>query len=165
MIVRAAKGLCLLVRETPPVNGHWTGDPTRTECQRDYLHMQEQRIVALYGNSLLMDIVESSLGKNPELGVVRVSGSSGSVVERLKALSPAMIVVDSSEPDAQFVLSFFKDRAGVPLLCLDSDCNKAMILSCQHYTSLTTTDLSDLVQSHATGRNGRNLHNGELLLS
>ena len=114
-----------------------------------------------------MDIVESSLGKNPELGVVRVSGSSGSVVERLKALGPAMIVVDSSEPDAQFVLSFFKDRAGVPLLCLDSDSNKAMVLSCQHYTSLTTTALSDLVQSHATGSNsnGRNPRNGEMLLS
>jgi hypothetical protein len=112
-----------------------------------------------------MDIVESSLGKKPELGVVRVSGSSHSVVERLKALGPAMIVVDSSEPDAQFVLSFFKDRAGVPLLCLDSDCNKAMVLSCQHYSSLTTTDLTALVQSHAGGRNGHDLISGEGLLS
>lgn len=112
-----------------------------------------------------MDIVESSLCKNPELGVVRVSGSIGDVVERLKALGPAMIVVDSSEPDAQFVLSFFKDRAGVPLLCLDSDSNRAMVLSCQHYTSLTTTALSDLVQSHATGSNGRSPRDGEMLLS
>ena len=127
--------------------------------------MQEQRVVALYGSSLLMDIVEASLGKNQELGVVRVGGSTGSVVERLKSLRPAMIIVDSSEPDAQFVLSFFKDRAGVPLLCLDSDCNKAMVLSCQHYTSLTTTDLTDLVQSHASGRNGNSLRSGEMLLS
>ena len=127
--------------------------------------MQEQRIVALYGSSLLMDIVESSLGKKPELGVVRVSGSGTSVVERLKALGPAMIVVDSSEPDAQFVLSFFKDRAGVPLLCLDSDCNKAMVLSCQHYSSLTTTDLTALVESHASGSNGHDLGGGERLLS
>jgi hypothetical protein len=127
--------------------------------------MQEQRIVALYGNSLLMDIVEASLGQNKDLGVVRVGGSSGTVVERLKALRPAMIVVDSSEPDAQFVLSFFKDRAGGPLLCLDSDCNKAMVLSCQHYNSLTTTELTDLVQLHASGKNGRNLQNGEMLLS
>ena len=127
---------------------------------------EQQRVVALYGSSLLMDIVETSLGTNQELGVVRVGGSSSSiVVERLKSLCPDMIVVDSSEPDAQFVLSFFKDRAGVPVLCLDSDCNKAMILSCQHYTSLTTTDLTDLVQSHATGRNGHSLRNGEVLLS
>ena len=127
---------------------------------------EQQRVVALYGSSLLMDIVETSLGNNQELGVVRVGGSSSSiVVERLKSLCPDMIVVDSSEPDAQFVLSFFKDRAGVPVLCLDSDCNKAMILSCQHYTSLTTTDLTDLVQSHATGRNGHSLRNGEVLLS
>jgi len=127
--------------------------------------MQKQRIVALYGNSLLMDIVEASLESNQELGVVRVGGSSHGVVERLKSLRPDMIVVDSSQPDAQFVLSFFKDRAGVPLLCLDSDCNKAMILSCQHYTSLTTTDLTDLVRSHASGRNGPSTRSGEVLHS
>jgi hypothetical protein len=128
--------------------------------------MQEQRVVALYGSSLLMDIVEASLGNNQELGVVRVGGSGSSmVVERLKSLCPDMIVVDSSQPDAQFVLSFFKDRAGVPVLCLDSDSNKAMILSCQHYTSLTTTDLTDLVQSHASGRNSQNFRSGEVLLS
>jgi chemotaxis response regulator CheB len=127
---------------------------------------EQQRVVALYGNSLLMDIVEASLGSNPELGVVRVGGSSsGMAVEHLKSLCPDMIVVDSSQPDARFVLSFFKDRAGVPVLCLDSDCNKAMVLSCQHYNSLTTTDLTDLVQLHASGRNVQSLNNGEILLS
>ena len=155
----------MLIRDARLVKGHRVAIPQELSARKTTGHMQEQRIVALYGSSLLMDIVESSLGKNPELGVVRVSGSIGDVVERLKALDPAMIVVDSSEPDAQFVLSFFKDRAGVPLLCLDSDSNRAMVLSCQHYTSLTTTALSDLVQSHATGSNGRNPRNGEMLLS
>lgn len=142
-----------------------TAVPREPSARKTVSEMQEQRVVALYGSSLLMDIVESSLGKNQELDIVRVSGSSSSVVERLKSLHPDMIVVDSSEPDAQFVLSFFKDRAGVPLLCLDSDCNKAMVLSCQHYTSLTTTDLTDLVQSHASGRNGHNLPSTGMLFS
>jgi hypothetical protein len=127
--------------------------------------MQKQRVVALYGSSLLIDIVEASLGNNKELGVVRVEGPSSSAVEHLKSLHPDLIVVDSSEPDSQFVLSFFKDRAGVPLLCLDPNCNKAMILSCQHYTSLTTSDLTDLVQSHASGQNGHNIRSGEPLFS
>jgi len=112
-----------------------------------------------------MDIVEASLGKNQELDIVRVCDSSSGSVEKLKSLRPDMIVVDSSDPDSQFVLSFFKDRAGVPLLCLDSDCNKARILSCQHYTSLTTTDLTDLIHSHTFGPNGHNLGSEEVLLS
>jgi hypothetical protein len=112
-----------------------------------------------------MDIVEASLGKNQELRLVRVGDPSSGVAEHLKTLQPDMIVVDSSEPDAHFVLSFFKDRAGVPLLCLDSNCNKAMVISCQHYTSLTTTDLTDLVQTHAGGSNGNNLGSGAVLLS
>jgi len=112
-----------------------------------------------------MDIVESSLGKNQELDVIRVGGSSSNAVERLKSLCPDMIIVDSSDPDSRFVLSFFKDRAGVPLLCLDPDSNRAMVLSCQHYTSLTTTELTDLVHTHASGNNGHNLRGGEVLVS
>lgn len=127
--------------------------------------MPKQRVVALYGSSLLIDIVEASLAKNWDLNVIRVSGSSSKAVEHLKQLSPDMIVVDSSEPDSQFVLSFFKDRAGVPLLCLDPNCNKAMVLSCQHYSSLTTTDLTNLVQSHTGSQNGHNVNSGEMLLS
>lgn len=127
--------------------------------------MQKHRLVALYGNSLLMDIVETALGDNHELDVVRVIGSSSSVVEQLKSLHPDMIVVDSSQPDAQFVLSFFKDRDGVPLLCLDPNCNKAMVLSCQHYSSLSTTDLSDLIHSQSGSRNGSETGRGGVLLS
>ena len=127
--------------------------------------MQKHRLVALYGNSLLMDIVESTLGDNHELDVVRVAGSSSSVVEQLRAMLPDMIVVDSSEPDADFVLSFFRDRDGVPLLCLDPNCNKAMVLSCQHYSSLSTTDLTDLIRSQSASKNGSDSHREAALLS
>jgi hypothetical protein len=112
-----------------------------------------------------MDIVETSLGNNPKLDLVRVSGSSSGSLERLKSLSPDMIIVDSSDPDSEFVLSFFRDRAGVPLLCLDANCNKAMLLSCQHYTSLTTTDLTNLIDSHTGGTNGHHFRGEEVLLS
>ena len=127
--------------------------------------MQKHRLVALYGSSLLMDIVEATLGENQSLDVVRVEGSSSGAVENLRSLHPDMIVVDSSDPDAQFVLSFFKDRAGVPLLCLDPNCNKAMVLSCQHFTSLTTTGLSDLIYSHVGGTNGHYQGGEEVLFS
>lgn len=125
--------------------------------------MQKHRLVALYGSSLLMDIVEATLGENQSLDVVRVEGSSSGAVENLRSLHPDMIVVDSSDPDAQFVLSFFKDRDGVPLLCLDPDCNKAMVISCQHFNSLTTTGLSDLIYAQVGGTNGHN-HRGEEVL-
>ena len=127
--------------------------------------MQKHRLVALYGNSLLMDIVETTLGDKHEMEVVRVAGSSSSVVEQLKSMLPDMIVVDSSEPDAEFVLSFFKDRDGVPLLCLDPNCNKAMVLSCQHYSSLSTSDLTDLIHTQSGSRNGGDPRREEVLLS
>ena len=127
--------------------------------------MQKHRLVALYGSSLLMDIVEATLGENQSLDVVRVEGSSSGEVDNLRSLHPDMIVVDSSDPDAQFVLSFFKDRDGVPLLCLDPNCNKAMVLSCQHYTSLTTTGLSDLIYSQVGDTNGHNNRSEGVLFS
>ena len=51
----------------------------------------------------------------------------------------------------------------MPLLCLDPNCNKAMVLSCQHYTSLTTTGPSDPFYSQVGGTNGRK-HGGEGVL-
>lgn len=154
-------GLVLIRKQCPKLI-----DGAVIECRKDRVQdMREQRTVALYGNSLLIDIVEASLANNLDLVVIRVDGPSDRAVEQLKSLSPDMIVVDSAAPDSQFVLSFFKDRAGVPLLCLDPNRNKAMILSCQHYSSLTTTDLTDLVQLHTSRQDGHNHSSGEMLLS
>lgn len=115
--------------------------------------MRKQRVVALYGDSLLIDTVEASLQDNHELGIVRIPAAADNVLERIKALCPDLIIVDTQDPDTQFILPFFRDEAGVPLLCLDASCNKVVALSCQHYTAKSGSDLAHLIRLQ-TGGNG-----------
>jgi hypothetical protein len=108
--------------------------------------MKKQQLVALFGDSLIIDTVEASLQKKEELGIVRIQNGVNDVAERLKAVCPDLIILDSNDPNAQFLLAFFLEQANVPLLCLDASCKTVVALSCQHYTARTTNDLTHVIQ-------------------
>lgn len=126
--------------------------------------MGKQRVIALYGDSLLMDTVEASLGKKLEMGVVRIHTTVPNAVERLKALHPDLVILDLDAPDSQFVLAFFKEQPNVPLLCLDVTSSQVLALSCQHYTVPTANDLTRIIDMQTatrhSGGNGRGNGNG-----
>ena len=114
--------------------------------------MKKQQLVALFGDSLLIDTVEASLQNREELGIVRIQNGVNDVAERLKAVCPDLIILDSNDPNTQFLLPFFKEQASVPLLCLDVSCNTVVALSCQHYTARTTNDLTHVIQMQTAQR-------------
>ena len=108
--------------------------------------MSKQRIVALFGDSLLMDTVEASLEDHKDLGVIRIHTAVTEVAQRLKALCPDLVIVDLNDTHAQFVLPLLKDLPQVPLLCLDANCSKVISLSSRQYTALTSNDLAHLIK-------------------
>ncbi|MGD8623311.1 MAG: hypothetical protein PVF47_00625 [Anaerolineae bacterium] len=112
--------------------------------------MKKKQVVALFGDSLLIDTVEASLRNKEELGIVRIQNSTNDVTERLKALSPDLIILDSNDSSNQSLFSFFKEQASIPLLCLDVSCNTVVALSCQHYTARTSNDLTHVIQMQTT---------------
>jgi hypothetical protein len=114
--------------------------------------MKKKQVVALFGDSLLIDTVEASLKNKEELGIVRIQNSVRDVTERLKALSPDLIILDSSDPDTQSLFPFFKEQESVPLLCLDVSCSTVVALSCQHYTARTANDLTHVIQMQTAQR-------------
>ena len=114
--------------------------------------MEERRIVVLFGDSLLMDTVEASLGDRQDLGVMRIHTTIPNVVERLKSLCPDLIIFDLDAPHSQFVLPLLRDLPGVPLLGLDVTCSKAIALSSQHYITLTANDLAQLIHMQTSHR-------------
>ena len=114
--------------------------------------MKKQQLVALFGDSLIIDTVEASLQKKEELGIVRIQNGVNDVAERLKAVCPDLIILDSNDPNAQFLLTFFLEQANVPLLCLDASCKTVVALSCQHYTARTTSDLTHVIQMQTAQR-------------
>ena len=90
--------------------------------------MENRRIVVLVGDSLLLDTVEASLGERREFGVMRIYTTVTNIAERVKSLYPDAIIFDWDTPHLGFVLSFLKDRPGVPLLGLDVTRSKAIAL-------------------------------------
>ena len=115
--------------------------------------MSKQRIVALFGDSLLMDSVEASLGTHEELGVIRIDTSIADATQRLKTMCPDLVILDLSDLNAHLVLPFLRDLPGVPLLCLDISCNKVISLSSQQYTALTSKDLAHLIKAQTSTEN------------
>jgi hypothetical protein len=115
--------------------------------------MDDRRIIVLFGDSLLMDTVEASLGDNPELGVMRMHTNVPNIGERLQKLQPHLIIFDWDAPHCHFVLPFLREQAGIPLLGLDVTCSKAIMLCSQNYTVLTADQLSELIQAQ-TALNG-----------
>lgn len=109
--------------------------------------MDDRRIIVLFGDSLLMDTVEASLGENPELGVMRIHTNVPDVGERLKSIQAHLIIFDWDAPHCQFVLPFLREQSGTLLLGLDVTCSKAIMLCSQEHTIFTADELTELIRA------------------
>jgi hypothetical protein len=107
--------------------------------------MTHRRIVVLYGDSLLMDTVEASLGDNQELGVMRVHSSVTGVAERLKSLEPDVVIFDWDGTRTDFIAPFLREQPGVPLLGLDITCSTVIVLCSQQFITPTVNDLAQVI--------------------
>jgi chemotaxis response regulator CheB len=114
--------------------------------------MENRQIVVLFGDSLLIDTVEASLGDNQEWGVVRIHTNVTDVGERLKSLCPDLVIFDWDAPHSEFVVSLLRDQPGIPLLGLDVTCSKVVVLSSRQYIALTAHDLIQVIQEHVSHR-------------
>jgi chemotaxis response regulator CheB len=112
---------------------------------------QNRWLVALFGESLFMDMVETSLQESSELGVVRVDASLDDAGEYLQSLHPDLVVLDLNTPQFQSAVMILRNQPGTPVLCLDANCNQVVTLSSQQHTPATVTDLGRLVRA-AVGR-------------
>lgn len=107
--------------------------------------MKVKQVIALFGDSLLIDTVEASLQQSQGLGVVRVQSTTADALDRLKALHPDLIIFDLNDPNSRLVVPFFREHESTPLLCVDVTCSKVLALSCQHYTATSACDLEQLI--------------------
>jgi hypothetical protein len=124
----------------------------KSGVRRNGWMMGEQRIVALYGDTLLMDAVEASLEDTQDLGVIRIHNTVNDVVERMKALGPDLVIFDVNDPNSWFVFALLRERPGIPLLCLDITRSKVIALNCQQFTTLTAQELAEVIQSQTAKR-------------
>jgi hypothetical protein len=109
--------------------------------------MKEQCRVALYGNSLFMAGVESSLRGRPELDVVRVNDSLPGAAQRLCAVCPDVVIFDLTAHEA-FAFSFLREHPGLPVIGLDLNNNALLVLHSQQRAARTVNELLQVIQSY-----------------
>jgi CheY-like chemotaxis protein len=125
--------------------------------------MDRRRKLVLVGDSLLLDVVEVSLGANPDLSVTRVRAAVPDAEERIRSLSPDLVIFDLTAPQLAFVIPLLREQPGVPLIGLDINTSQVVALSGQPYVTLTANDLVDIIQQHVPHGNGNgNEHRGAL---
>jgi hypothetical protein len=117
--------------------------------------MGNQRLVVLFGDSLLMDGVEASLAVMPELGVMRIHTTVQDVRECLMSLRPDLVIFDWETSQAQLLVSVLRDQPGVTLLGLDVTSRKVVVVSSHQFTPLTADDLAQVIQKQTSQRIGQ----------
>ena len=108
--------------------------------------MDNRRFVVLFGDSLLMDAVEASLGNQQELDVMRVHTNDDDVEACLRAIRPDLVIFDWDTPFSQFAAFLLRDHPGIPLIGLDIASREVVVLSSQQYTPMTARDLAQVIQ-------------------
>jgi DNA-binding NarL/FixJ family response regulator len=109
--------------------------------------MENNRLVVLFGDSLLMDGVEASLRASESLSVMRILDMGVDLSEHLHSLQPDVVLFDWDTPQAQLIVSVLRDQPGVTLLGLDVHSRKVIIVSSHQYTPLSASELVQVIQS------------------
>ena len=108
--------------------------------------MENRRFVVLFGDSLLMDTVEASLGCQQGLDVMRIQTDDDDVEACVRSIRPDLVIFDWDTTFPQFAISLLRDHPGVPLVGLDLTSCKVIVLSSQQYTATTARDLTQVIQ-------------------
>jgi hypothetical protein len=125
--------------------------------------MEKRRLVVLLGDSLLMDSVDASLRNRPGLGVMRMYAAVDETIGQLRALGPDLIMVDLDTPHADFIVPFLREQPDTPMLGIDADSNRVVVLSSRHRPAFTGDDLVEMIQEQTASGADRGLLAGMTL--
>jgi len=113
------------------------------------------RMLALCGESLLMEGIEASLQDREGVEIVLLDTSSPDEVQVLDKLSPDIIVFDLTPNQLSSVSTFLRTRTDVVLIGLDIDSDLALCLSGEWRRLPTVADLIQLIEATIQVKNRR----------
>ena len=102
------------------------------------------RHVLLYGSSLLLSGVGAGLDRSADLRVSRVTGwdqASQSLAERV----PDVIIFDLPNSDDSRLFQLLVDNPHVLMIALDTECNRAVLVSGRKAESLTVDQITEII--------------------
>jgi len=115
------------------------------------------RVLALCGESLLIEGIEASLQDCEGVEIVLLDTSQPGAVQVLDKLSPDFIVFDLTPSHLSCVFTFLQTHTDVVLIGLDIDRDLALFLSGEWRRLPTVASLMQVIESRIQVKNGRRL--------
>jgi hypothetical protein len=119
------------------------------------LYSENRPLIALVGDTLLIESVEAKLVDMGELDVVRIQTEPGNVEKYLKSLGPDLIIFDWDAPEAQFALPFLRHQIGIPLIGLDIASGQAVVLTNRRHTMASANELGQIIELQLGYKSGQ----------
>ena len=113
------------------------------------------RLVALCGESLLIEGLEASLQDREGIEIVLLDSSWPNAVQVLDKLSPDIIIFDLTPCQLSCVFTFLRTHTDVILIGLDINRDLALFLSGEWRMLPTVADLIQVIETPIQMKNGK----------
>jgi DNA-binding NarL/FixJ family response regulator len=122
------------------------------------------RVLALCGESVLIEGIEAGLQDRQGVEIVRLEASQPDAIQALDKLSPDFIVFDLTPIQLSCVFTFLRTHPDVVLIGLDIDFDRVLFLSGEWRMLPTVADLMQVIEERIQMKNGKRLCGKEDLL-
>ena len=115
------------------------------------------RVLALCGESLLIEGIEASLQDREGVEIVLLDTSRSGAVQILDELNPDIILFDLTPSQLNCVFTYLRTRTDVVLIGLDIDRDLALFLSGEWRRLPTVAELMQAIETRIQVMNGKRL--------
>ena len=119
------------------------------------------RVLALCGESLLIEGIEASLQDREGVEIVLLDTSRSGAVQILDELNPDIILFDLTPSQLNCVFTYLRTRTDVVLIGLDIDRDLALFLSGEWRRLPTVAELMQAIETRIQVMNGKRLRGKE----
>lgn len=109
--------------------------------------MNDHPSVILYGDSLIIDSVQTCLAENPDILLIRLYGTEKNIVRQMTSINPQLIIFDIYMLNFEHIFLFLRTHPDTPALGVDADSNLALILGSQRQAVQTKEELAALIRA------------------
>lgn len=111
--------------------------------------MEKPIRVILYGSSLFLSGIESSLRAEPGLDVIHLQPDAPDECLLREVMDASLLAFDIHEASPELMLALFKETPHLALLALDPESDRLLVLSGQVSGARTIGDLIQVIRRHA----------------
>jgi hypothetical protein len=109
--------------------------------------MRERQKVVLYGNSLVLAGMKTSLAAYPSFDVITLDISPSLTVHDLCALQASVVIFDLATVPLEFPLALLNAQPHLALIGLDAAGDRLLLFSGQQARKLTTGQLVQMIET------------------